>query len=432
MAIRNSALILALLASQAAWADLTVRYQFDFKFGAVIPAEATAPVQQQLATMFPNGLAMRVKGQQCSSSFGPITSIFNGDTKEITLLNPMTRQYTTVAAADYTGNALSQIPIPPEAAKVFQNLKIDAKFSKTGQTETIQGIQAEDNLVTISLEIPNPTGVPIVVRMEIHDWLATDSEVARVPALSEYYGCSSAVNSGADPAAMLDKVLAMFPGMQEKLGEPLKQLVANKKGPALRVDMGIFVPAIAMLLPPQPNAPPIDPSAPLVKVAMNVTEFSQSPIPADAFQIPAGYQAVPMQDLMKAFSLIPGGRAKTQPPAAAPASPRQVAVYTGATVKPGNGVSNPIPINRPAPQYDESARRAKVEGGVLLSLVIDPEGHTRNIKVVRSLHPGLDQKAIEAVNNWTFKPGMKDGQPVAVQATVEVTFRLLDPPTAKQ
>jgi len=56
---------------------------------------------------------------------------------------------------------------------------------------------------------------------------------------------------------------------------------------------------------------------------------------------------------------------------------------------------------------------------------VDEKGNPRELKVIRPLGLGLDQKAIEAVEKWKFKPGMKDGKPVAVQATIEVNFRLL-------
>jgi protein TonB len=65
-----------------------------------------------------------------------------------------------------------------------------------------------------------------------------------------------------------------------------------------------------------------------------------------------------------------------------------------------------------------------ISGTVLLRVEIDPAGVATNIKVQRSLGLGLDQKAVEAVQKWRFKPGMKDGNPVTVQATIEVNFRL--------
>ena len=59
------------------------------------------------------------------------------------------------------------------------------------------------------------------------------------------------------------------------------------------------------------------------------------------------------------------------------------------------------------------------------SLFIGPDGKTRDVKVIRPLGLGLDEKAIEAVLKWRFRPSMKDGKAVAVAANVEVNFRLL-------
>jgi len=64
-------------------------------------------------------------------------------------------------------------------------------------------------------------------------------------------------------------------------------------------------------------------------------------------------------------------------------------------------------------------------GSVLGIVVVDEKGNPRDLKVIRALGLGLDQKAIEAVEKWRFKPGMKDGRAVPVQATIEVNFRLL-------
>jgi protein TonB len=97
----------------------------------------------------------------------------------------------------------------------------------------------------------------------------------------------------------------------------------------------------------------------------------------------------------------------------------------GGAYRPGNGVTNPVPISRPEPQYSEEARKAKWQGAVLLSLVVDENGKPTDIKVIRPLGLGLDEQAIEAVSHWTFKPGTLNGKPVKVQAQIEVTFRLL-------
>lgn len=97
----------------------------------------------------------------------------------------------------------------------------------------------------------------------------------------------------------------------------------------------------------------------------------------------------------------------------------------GGVFRVGGGVSAPSIIYKVDPEYSEEARKAKYSGAVMLAIVVDTEGRARDVHVVKSLGMGLDEKAIEAVEKWKFKPGMKGGQPVAVRATIEVNFRLL-------
>jgi TonB family protein len=99
--------------------------------------------------------------------------------------------------------------------------------------------------------------------------------------------------------------------------------------------------------------------------------------------------------------------------------------FGGGVYKIGGGVSQPRLVSKVEPEYSEEARKAKWQGTVVLSLVVDDKGQPQQIKVAKSLGLGLDQKAIEAVEKWRFEPGKKDGKAVAVYATIEVNFRLL-------
>ena len=94
-------------------------------------------------------------------------------------------------------------------------------------------------------------------------------------------------------------------------------------------------------------------------------------------------------------------------------------------LKIGGPVSAPKVLSQKEPVYTETARAAKMQGAVVLTLVVDEEGLARDFQVTRALGFGLDEKAIEAVQQWKFRPGMKDGKPVPVIATIEVNFRLL-------
>ena len=91
----------------------------------------------------------------------------------------------------------------------------------------------------------------------------------------------------------------------------------------------------------------------------------------------------------------------------------------------GRGITAPSVLSRVDPEYSEEARKAKYSGAVMLSIVVNIDGRADSIKVIKSLGMGLDEKAIEAVGRWPFRPGTKDGAPVRVCAQIEVNFRLL-------
>ena len=97
----------------------------------------------------------------------------------------------------------------------------------------------------------------------------------------------------------------------------------------------------------------------------------------------------------------------------------------GGVFRVGGGVTAPTLVFRVEPEYTEAARKAKYQGTVVLYAVVDSDGKVRDLKVVRALGLGLDERALDAVKQWKFRPGMKDGRPVSVAASIEVTFRLL-------
>jgi periplasmic protein TonB len=97
----------------------------------------------------------------------------------------------------------------------------------------------------------------------------------------------------------------------------------------------------------------------------------------------------------------------------------------GGVYRVGGGVTAPSLLQKIEPEYSEEARKAKYQGTVTLYIQVDPNGKAINMRVLHSLGLGLDEKAMEAVKKWKFKPGTKDGKPVTVEAQIEVNFRLL-------
>jgi len=93
--------------------------------------------------------------------------------------------------------------------------------------------------------------------------------------------------------------------------------------------------------------------------------------------------------------------------------------------KPGvGGVTNPIPIFSPDAEFSDEARRSKYQGVCMIAIIVDAQGFPRSLHVVRSLGMGLDEKALQAVAKYRFKPALKNGKPVAAAIWVEVNFRL--------
>ncbi|MBV9503884.1 MAG: energy transducer TonB [Acidobacteriia bacterium] len=95
---------------------------------------------------------------------------------------------------------------------------------------------------------------------------------------------------------------------------------------------------------------------------------------------------------------------------------------------PAAGFTPPVLVSKVEPEYTPQAKARKIEGTVSLYAEVNRDGKAVNIKVTRSLDPGLDGKAVEAVKNWQFRPATKDGERVTVSATIAVDFRFPELP----
>ena len=90
----------------------------------------------------------------------------------------------------------------------------------------------------------------------------------------------------------------------------------------------------------------------------------------------------------------------------------------------GGSVRPPVLTSEVDPQYTEAARKAKLSGNVIVGLTVDAAGKPQNVHITRGLGNDLDEKAVEAVQQYRFKPATKDGEPVAVALNVEVNFKI--------
>lgn len=100
-------------------------------------------------------------------------------------------------------------------------------------------------------------------------------------------------------------------------------------------------------------------------------------------------------------------------------APAQDQVY-----KPGDGIKSPQLVREVKPNYTKGAMERKVEGVIELDAVVLKDGTVGEVTIKRSLDEELDQEAIKALKQWKFRPGTKEGEPVAVQCFVELSFKL--------
>lgn len=89
-----------------------------------------------------------------------------------------------------------------------------------------------------------------------------------------------------------------------------------------------------------------------------------------------------------------------------------------------DNVKPPRATYTPEPEFSEEARRSGFQGIVVLGVLIDKKGQVSRIRIERPLGKGLDQQAVESVKTWRFNPATKDGEPVAIEMKVEVSFQL--------
>jgi TonB family protein len=196
-------------------------------------------------------------------------------------------------------------------------------------------------------------------------------------------------------------------------------------------------PVVGSLTPRPPVAPPETfGETPVVSDVVNGPESATPARPAIAATVrpddPAPLHYAPTHVDFFSDPFGDAGRGSTfaakpvpEPlPQSSPQPPQDAAPLPSGVYRIGNGVAAPSVLKKREPEYSEEARIAKLSGAAILKLVVGEDGSGRDIVSTQPLGLGLDEKAIEAVKAWAFKPGVKDGAPVPVMATIQVNFHL--------
>jgi hypothetical protein len=275
--------------------------------GAMKGADLTAPEE----TIF------HLKDGKGFSSYMGISSIVDFATKKMTILDPATMRYATFTSdqlVDETARAMPQIPASARAALGAVKTSVSAA-RLTGRTATIQGVEAEEREIVVSIEgldAPNTPPGPSM-RMVMQLWAAKSSEALRVPAIRELTGYALYSYATMNPTAMLERMVKELPGFSGGFESMIKEMQQGTT--MLRMHIDMFMPGLAAMLQqlrPGGNAAGAvaDDGAPLMQVNQELVELSTTSVPDSVFQIPEGYKEAPAAELMETF--LAKGRAAAQ------------------------------------------------------------------------------------------------------------------------
>ncbi len=302
------AALLALFAAHAARADVTIRRNMTIDLGSSFPAAMQDMLKQQLASSMPSGSVIRIKGTKSYADMGQMVVLSDSASDQVTILNPKTKQYATGSFSDYMDKLAATVQatsanlgaMPAEAQQILQSMKLDVQTKKTGQVGTIQGILAEESVITVSMGMSVAGTTMPMMRMEMHCWIAQPNEVARIGGLQELTDYTARNKSAFDPTEMLSKIIGQMPGMGEQIRKEMTAFMSIGGSLLLKMSVGAYSPAIAQMMQQtgQPTAG-VDPNAPMFQMQNDLAELSTAPIDDSVFAVPADYQAAPMEDLVK-------------------------------------------------------------------------------------------------------------------------------------
>jgi len=301
-------LALALWVAPGLRADVTIRYESEFK-----PAAGLRPIMEpfiKTSQAAASGASVRMRGNKAYVAAGNWIEIFDFVKQEVTLIDPA---HKTLAAlpvsqlADRMAGALPQAT--PEqmqgAQQTMASIKTDVGSKMTGKTAEIQGVQAEEREVTVTMDMPMPAGTNQTgptMRLVMHIWTAKKEEALRVPAIRELTGYQAWQRYILNPTGMLEKMAGKIPGISNTLGPMFEEIYKNQSV-MLRMHMEMYMPFMAVVAKQMAGqgqtAPAIDPNAPLMEMNQEVAELSSAPVDASLFEIPKDYTAVPADDMIR-------------------------------------------------------------------------------------------------------------------------------------
>lgn len=301
---RAAALFFILAVPSLLVADVTLVYRVETK-----PNPALPPALAQAMTTLQNFVnaperKVLLKGGKSYTTYSLYNIISDLPNDAITLLDPVNKHFATIPASQYASAVAGAVSRPGAAAQsMLAALKITAESSTTGRTDTIQGIQAAEREITLSVSAPAIPGMPPgpMMKLVVQIWLATPQEIAGNPILREFVASGYQTPGGLSPAESIQKALSQFPGLGDSMSAYLKE-IADSHSAMLRVHAQAFMPMFSMLARRGADNPAagFDPAAPVVEMNEELVSLSGEPVADATFAIPDGYTAAPLADIISA------------------------------------------------------------------------------------------------------------------------------------
>jgi hypothetical protein len=291
---RNAVWLFLLIAPPFLRADVTIRYKTEMNSLTAVPA-------------LPAGSVIYMKGNKGVTVSGDVTTIADFARQEITVVDTVGKKYATIPASEYgvkIKQGVAQAAGTAQtagAAEVFNSMKTTCESKKTGRTEVIQSVQAEEREQTCSLAVNLPdslkrAGAPdtgMGVKFVTHIWFASPVERMRVPGLWQLSGFEIWRNYFANPMKAMGSLMPggmadMFTDMQKD------QSVILRLNMEAYVDMASIPGAAAAA-----GLPMIASGSPLIKMTQEIVELSTSPLDDSLFQIPNDCSPEPFADVFQ-------------------------------------------------------------------------------------------------------------------------------------
>ncbi len=305
--MKTSLALLLVLPVSGLYADVTLRYASTNQFTSVLPPGIMDQALKQRGVQLPTSFTVRLKGTKAYSKIGNFEFIADLTTQQATLLDRDGKRYATAPMKEVADKFAAALPqMSSEAQRMLGAMKGNFQSKKTGRTDTILGIEAEETEGVLTVDGPAVPGAKAntpMMKMIVRFWTAKPSEVQRIGSLREFMNFSQRSSAFLNPADMIRHMTGRIAGFAQGIGSMIEDVQKNRSV-LLKSHLEMQMPFLARMAE-QTGKGTVDPDKPFVTVDQSLEEISDAPVDDAVFQVPQGFQPAPMEDLIKA--LMPAG-----------------------------------------------------------------------------------------------------------------------------